>query len=253
MNEAQRLELERLKQEHARLGEKQSMLQQDLSSLSRQLTNLESLLKAQATAAQELPSPEPQSVRLQPAAPLPKPPVISQVAVPVPPPMVAKVVAAPPPFEPEFTIEPPPVLSGPERGSFEMRLGTYWFVRVGIVMVLTALVFFGNFAYQKFIVNLGPGGKVFLLYLASSILLGAGAWWQRKASKESLKNYAQVLFAGGLAAVYFTTYAAHYFEHLRVIQDAFMDGLLLLGWAGFIVWVADRRKSEVLGLFAVGL
>ena len=55
-----------------------------------------------------------------------------------------------------------------------------------------------------------------LLYLASAALLGAGAWWQRKAAKESLKNYAQVLFAGGLAAVYFTTYAAH---HVGTPQD----------------------------------
>ena len=46
-------------------------------------------------------------------------------------------------------------------------------------VVLTALVFFGNLAYQNFISKLGPGGKVSLLYLASFALLGAGAWWQR--------------------------------------------------------------------------
>ena len=139
------------------------------------------------------------------------------------------------------------------KGSFEMRLGTYWLVRIGIVMVLTALVFFGNLAYQNFISKLGPGGKVALLYVASAALLVAGGWWQRKAAKESLKNYAQVLFAGGLAAVYFTTYAAYYNDHLKIIQDRTLDGVLLLAWAGFMVWVADRKKSEVLALFAVGL
>ena len=141
----------------------------------------------------------------------------------------------------------------PGKGSFEMRLGTYWLVRIGIVMVLTALVFFGNLAYQNFISKLGPGGKVALLYIASAGLLVAGAWWQRKAAKESLKNYAQVLLAGGLAAVYFTTYAAHYNEHLKIIQDRTLAGALLLAWAGFMVWIADRKKSEVLALFAVGL
>ena len=139
------------------------------------------------------------------------------------------------------------------KGSFEMRLGTYWLVRIGIVMVMTALVFFGNLAYQSYIRNLGPGGKVTLLYVASAMLLVAGGWWQRKAAKESLKNYAQVLFAGGLAAVYFTTYAAHYNDHLKVIHDRTLDGTLLLAWAGFMVWIADRKKSEVLALFAVGL
>ena len=134
-----------------------------------------------------------------------------------------------------------------------MRLGTYWLVRIGIVMVLTSLVFFGNLAYHNFITRLGPGGKVSLLYLASAGLLAAGGWWQRKAAKESLKNYAQVLFAGGLAAVYFTTYAAHHLESLRIIESPGLDGGLLLAWAGFMVWVADRKKSEVLALFAIGL
>ena len=84
-------------------------------------------------------------------------------------------------------------------------------------------------------------------------MLGLGAWWQRKAAKESLKNYAQVLFAGGLAAVYFTTYAAHHIQQLCIIGSALLDGALLLAWAGFMAWIADRKKSEVLALFAVGL
>lgn len=161
----------------------------------------------------------------------------------------AKLESAPsiPPLSPF-----PPVVAE-SRSSFEMRVGTYWLVRIGIVMLLTGLVFFGNYAYQNFIVRFGPLGKVVLLYVASGALLGAGAWWQRKTVKESLRNYAQVLFAGGLAAVYFTTYAAHHFENLRVIGSPLVDGVLLFLWAAFIAWMADRKKSEVLALFAVGL
>ena len=170
--------------------------------------------------------------------------------IPAPAPLARPVPAAVP-----RPVRPPPLPKAvsAEKGSFEMRLGTYWLVRIGIVMVLTALVFFGNLAYHNFITKLGPGGKVSLLYLASAGLLAAGGWWQRKAAKESLKNYAQVLFAGGLAAVYFTTYAAHHLESLRIIESPGLDGGLLLAWAGFMVWVADRKKSEVLALFAIGL
>jgi uncharacterized membrane protein len=71
-----------------------------------------------------------------------------------------------------------------------MRVGTYWLVRIGIVMVLTGLVFFGNLAYHNYIRKLGPSGKLSLLYFASFTLLAAGTWWQRKSVKESLKNYA---------------------------------------------------------------
>jgi hypothetical protein len=174
------------------------------------------------------------------------PPVISPppFAVPKPAAAAARVSASSKPAT------PPPL---PEKASFEMRLGTFWLVRIGIVMLLTSLAFFANYAYHHIIGKLGPAGKISLLYLASGLLLGAGAWWQRCTVKESLKNYAQVLFAGGLAAVYFTTYAAHHISPLRVIESALLDGTLLLAWAGVIMWIADRRKSEVMALFAVGL
>ena len=119
------------------------------------------------------------------------------------------------------------------------------------MLLVTGLVFFGNYAYQNFIVAMHAAGKVSLLYAASFTLLGLGWWWQRKKVKESLRNYGQVLFAGGLAMVYFTTYAAHHFNHLRIIESPVWDGALLLAWAGYMVWIADRRKSQVLALFAV--
>ena len=204
----------------------------------------------------------------KPATLPPRKPEAEQFAPPpeIPP---ASVPVSPPPLIPEMPVRPeieeiaagvwgktnvpptPPPLA--EKASFEMRLGTYWLVRAGIVMLLTGLAFFANYAYHHVVPRLGPAGKISLLYLVSGLLLGAGAWWQRRNVKEALKNYAQVLFAGGLAAVYFTTYAAHHIPPLRVIESAVVDGTLLLLWAGVIAWIADRRKSEVMALFAVGL
>ncbi len=137
--------------------------------------------------------------------------------------------------------------------SLEIRLGTYWFARIGIGMLLAGLVFFASYAYQNYVGLLGPGGRLVLLYLAGGLLLGAGTWWQRDAAKETLKRFGQVVFAGGLASVYVTTYAAHYFDQVRVIDSPLVDGVLLLGWAGFIVWIAERKKSELLAVFAVVL
>jgi hypothetical protein len=120
-------------------------------------------------------------------------------------------------------------------------------------MILGGLAFFGKLAYTNYITKLGPGGKLSLLYVVSGTLLGIGMWLQRKTVKESLKNYGQVVFAGGLAAVYFTTYAGYYIEPLRFFKTPLLDGALLFLWAGFMVWVADRKKSEVLACFSVGL
>ena len=182
----------------------------------------------------------------QPEPPFTAPPVI-------PPPLMV------PPFPKTMPVPKPALETAnsstppPEKSSFEMRLGTFWLVRIGIVMLLTGFAFFANYAYHHVVPRLGPAGKISLLYLASGLLLGAGAWWLRRSAKASLKNYAQVLFAGGLATVYFTTYAAHHIPPLRVIESAVADGMLLLGWAGVIAWIADRRKSEVMALFAIGL
>lgn len=166
----------------------------------------------------------------------------------LPPVVPAPVIFAPLPIaQPQETIETPE----PEPASLEMRLGTFWFVRIGVVMVLTALVFLGNLAYHKYIPLLGPVGKITLLYLASGGLLALGAWLPRR--HEKLRNYSEVLFADGLAAVYFTTYAAHNFPNLRVIQSELLAGVLLLGWTALIVFLADRRKSEALALFGIGL
>jgi uncharacterized membrane protein len=256
MNEQERAELERLKR-------RQEALQMQLAGLGADIRHLTARLSAATQPAPEILPPEASQSVTQPppkeavepdryssAVPPPLPPVIPAVAI-------REALAEahtesheqPPAFMPSSVTPPPP----PQRETFEMKLGTYWLVRVGIVMLLTGLVFLGTYAYKNFIGKFGPAGKVTLLYAASATLLGFGGWLQRKREKEALRNYGQVLFAGGLAAVYFTTYAAHYVEVLRVIASPVIDALLLMAWAAVTVWIADRRKSEVLALFAVGL
>ncbi len=269
MNESDRRELNELKQRQQLLERQLGLLATDIRRLEDRSAHASmSRLEMAQSLADTPPVVEP--VKAVPlAVPPPLPPFVKAAAV-EPAPSSPKPESAPgvselvpefvrketPPPQPqsELLSSVPPLVSQPlspdePKASFEMRLGTYWLVRIGAVMILTGLVFFGNLAYQK----MGAVGKVSLLYLASGLLLGAGAWWQRKSVGEALHNYAQVLFAGGLAAVYFTTYAAHHLPTLRVISSELLDGALLLGWAAFIAWIADRRKSELLALFATGL
>ncbi len=251
------------KDEIAQLNSRVDFLQIQIDRLTRARANeTKTTAPITPTFAAEPPpkkSPEPEATipSIIPAAaieevliipPLAPPPIIS--------PLPENVFSPEPVFENKKNSaapspEPPPLLK--EKASFEMRLGTFWLVRIGIVMLLTGLAFFANFAYHNVVPRLGPAGKISLLYLASGLLLAAGTWWQRRNVKEPLKNFAQVVFAGGLAAVYFTTYAAHHIPPLRIIQSALFDGTLLLAWAGIVAWLADRRKSEVMAMFAVGL
>jgi uncharacterized membrane protein len=251
MNELDRAEVERLKRQ-------QEALQLQLAGLSVKIEQLASRLNAAASATPEI---QPLEMRpfeiapesfpaesketITPPVPLVIPPLVSSVGV-------ASAIEPVPTSAPTAHDAPASVVT-PVNETFEMKLGTYWLVRIGIVMLLTGLVFLGTYAYKNFVGKFGAPAKVGLLYAASAALLGLGGWLQRKREKEALQNYGQVLFAGGLAATYFTTYAAHYVPVLRVIGSPFADALLLLAWAAVTVLIADRRKSEVLALFAVGL
>ena len=252
MNAQDRAELELIKLRQEQLQRRVSALNLDIDRLSVRLNaasqpvpEFKPLEIAPLPIVQE---PQPEKVIFTPApAPSALPPIIVTVhqETTLPPPL-----PQPQPIAAAATEQPEPAKP---RESFEMKLGTYWLVRIGIVMLLTGLVFVANYAYKNYIGKLEPSGKVALLYTAAAALLGAGGWLQRKRLTDTLRNYGQVLFAGGMALVYFTTYAAHHFRNLKIITSPTLDGLLLLAWSGVIVWLADRRKSEILALFAVGL
>lgn len=185
-----------------------------------------------------------------------------EIPPPLPPPTVEKPIdpvrqpTAPRPLPAKSAPVAPiaePVPSTP-RESLEMRIGTVWLVRAGVVAVLTALVFAGTALYQNLVPRIGPAAKVAFLYLGAGALTGLGAWLERgRQARENprLRNYAQVVFGGGLAAVYYVTYAAHYVDRLRVIPNALFAGTLLLAWTAFMVLLAHRRNSETLASVAI--
>lgn len=145
------------------------------------------------------------------------------------------------PSQPAAGVSPPEITE-----PLELRVGTYWMARIGIVILLTGLVFLGNYAYHRIVPLLGPWGKLSLLALAGVALGELGTWLER--SRESMRNYGRVLLAGGAATIYYTVYAAHFVEALRVIESPVLGGGLLLALAGGFLWHAERRRSEALAL-----
>jgi hypothetical protein len=135
-----------------------------------------------------------------------------------------------------------------ERTSLEMHVGARWLPVVGVITLLIGVVIGANYVMTHSGGRLAAGQKIGALYFASFALLGLGVWLER--TQESLRQYGRVLAAGGLAAVYFTT---HYAGRLGVIPSPLITGLLKLGWAGLIVVIAQRRRSELLALFGLGL
>ncbi|HEY8899042.1 MAG TPA: DUF2339 domain-containing protein [Chthoniobacterales bacterium] len=192
------------------------------------------------------PEPAPRPIFVTRESPKPRPPA-AQIARP----------------EPIFKAEPPPLpeplptpkarqLGTPsEPESLELHLGRVWLVRIGIVILLTGLVFLGNYAYQEFIGRLGAGGKLALIYLAGAALGAFGGWLARR--QAAMRNYGRVLLAGGCATIYYATYAAHFVPTLRVISSPLIGGALLLALGGIFAVLADRRRSQLLAGATIAL
>ncbi|MDA7863316.1 DUF2339 domain-containing protein [Akkermansiaceae bacterium] len=128
--------------------------------------------------------------------------------------------------------------------NFEMQLGRVWFVRIGILLLTTGLVFLSSYTYKNYIQDLGPGIRLALLYLFTGGLTAVGLFCEQW--KESLKNYGRIVAAGGLAALYYTSYAAHNVEALKVIDSPVIGSLLLIATALFCGGVALWKDSKLM-------
>lgn len=189
--------------------------------------------------------------QVEPAPPVAVPPLIV-------PPEIARVEAGtsekasgavPPPLVPPKVPETP--TNPAESQSLEQQIGEVWMVRVGVVLLLTGIALFGGYAFKWLVGVLGAAGKLALLALAGGAMTGLGLYLEK--TRESMKGYARVLIAGGVATLYFTTYAAHFLEPLRVITNPLVGGLALLAVGGGIAWFAERRRSEEVALLAISL
>ena len=187
-----------------------------------------------------------------PAAPPLPPPLPAAHFRPAPePPLPDQTAPTPPDPLPKPAAPVPPRVPARPRESFELQLGAVWLARIGIVMLITGLVFLGNYAWQTFGSHLGPAGRLSLLSLASAGLVATGAWMYRR--QESLRLYAQVLMGGGAALAYYATYAAHFVARLRVIESPLIGGALLLACGAGLLAFADRRRWELAALITIVL
>jgi uncharacterized membrane protein len=157
--------------------------------------------------------------------------------------------------EPEEVIKPKPihrpVIKPKYNGSLELQLGRVWFVRIGIILLTTGLVFLSSYTYHNYVRDLAPGTRLGLFYLLSALLTGAGLFFETW--KDSLRNYGRIVAAGGLATIYYCSYAAYHVEALKVIDNQIIASLLLTFSAGLFCSVSLWKKSRVMLSTSLGL
>ncbi len=202
-----------------------------------------------------VPVPPPVNLPPSPVAPLgqktaPAPPATRPVAPPrVQPPSVeaARVhTTASAPVAPSFSAKPASGLKAtPPRNLADLEevLGENWLNKIGITALVIGVALLLNYTMRY----LGPGGKILLGYVCSTILIGIGVYGERR---ERYRMPARAVLGGGWALAYFTTYAMHNVAAVKLIESPELGFALLFAVAVAMVVHSLKYNSELATGFA---
>lgn len=129
-------------------------------------------------------------------------------------------------------------------GSTEVQLGAWWATRLGILFAVIGAVFFGVYIS----LNTPPWIKLIELAAVAAGVTGLGAWMERKTPR-----FGQVVFAGGLALLFFTAMGAYTVPAVKVLDNRLVAALWQLAVTAGIGAVAWRRNSQPVATMAAVL
>jgi len=190
----------------------------------------------------EMPPSAPATPAAPPPAPAPPPP---SARVAAPPAYAAFRASAPTSPAPLSSSVPPfsPSKTTPEQRmksvfALEEILGRRWLNKIGIVLIVLGVAYFGIKALN----NLGPWGRVGLSYLASFVLLGGGVYLEKR---ERYRLFSYPSIGGGWALLFFTTYALNHVTAMHLVDSLGVDLVLMLAVALAMVLHTLRYRSQV--------
>lgn len=158
--------------------------------------------------------------------------------------------AIPPLIESPKTITPPKKINNiptaplkkPESREFELHVGQKWLLIVGIVTMVFGVGYFLKYSFDRGWI--GPAGRVTMAYLWGSALLVAGDRFRKK----EMETFGLYLLGGGIAVLYFATFAGFQIYGLFDQSLAFSLMVLVTALAGFLSIVYDTKWLAVLGI-----
>jgi predicted membrane protein DUF2339 len=234
------------------LRRQQVELRESLAKIDARLDQLEA---HEAVAA--IPPPPPIAARpgLRPAAmpPIPTgrepilPPIPGAVTPPPPPGPVLPPIPSP---AGRPSIAPLPPMPLAPHASFEFRFGR-WLTRIGAVFGVITLALILSLTHAWLFKALGPAGILGFSGAVCVCIVIAGSRLARRTRSGGLRLFGLSVEAMGLAGLYVTFYAAHYFPGVAIITSPLAAGLLLLSWSIYVLVLAEREKSQAFALFAI--
>lgn len=139
----------------------------------------------------------------------------------------------------QFQLWPP---SG--ESNAEVRLGAWWSTRVGALLAVIGVVFFGIYVS----LHTPPWVKLVELLAVVAGVSGLGLWLERRVPK-----FGAVIFGGGLALLYFSAYAAYAVPALRVLEEPWQAVTAQLVAVAVVFAASLWRRSPVVATMAVAL
>ena len=130
--------------------------------------------------------------------------------------------------------------------SLEAKIGLYWLSRLGVSFIVLGIAFLIAYSFQYF----GPIAKIVTGFTISSLLLALGEFIERK---QKLVGYGHALAGGAWSLAYFTAYAMHHIESVRVIQDPLLGAIAMMAVAMAAIAYAFKKNSEMVAVLAVCL
>ena len=199
----------------------------------------------------ETPQRVPEQV-IPPAAPIPTIPSVGSVGSAVP--RVPDAAVRTPSSAP--ALEVPSIFSAASGASassatakkrnwadMEETLGANWLNKIGTAAFVIGVALLLNYSMHY----LGPAGKIALGYVLSATLLGIGIFGE---TKQRYRIAARAVLGGGWALAYFTTYALHNVQSVRLVESPGLGFALLFAVAVAMVAHSLRYDSELATGFA---
>jgi len=124
----------------------------------------------------------------------------------------------------------------------EFRFGQKWLLIIGIITVIFGVAFFLKYSFERGWV--GPAGRVSLAYLWGLAFLVTGHFLRKK----QLHWFGLSIYGGGIAILYFATYAAFHIYHLLPQGFSFSIMALITILACAMAVVYEAQALAVVGI-----
>jgi len=129
-----------------------------------------------------------------------------------------------------------------DSGQFEVNFGQKWLLIIGIVTMVFGVGYFLKYSFEQGWI--GPAGRVSMAYLWGIVFLVAGNLFRKK----DFETFGLYLVGGGIATLYFSTFAAFQLYALIGQVPSFAVMVMITVLAATLAIVYDNKWLAVLGI-----